>query len=531
MKTGVLVIGLWMGISLGLLLQAGCSDKSTGSRERRMSLSVSSLEFTAWAGFNPDPAQHKVVVSIDGSGTTNWTASAGASWLRLGPGGSDTIFVSVLSEGLSAGVYVDTITVESLTATNSPLMLSVYLTVLNRLVLSPESLTFTALAGGTAPATLELEVTDFEGQSVNYEAFTGASWINLSETTGIVPGTVSVSVDIAGLPGGQYLDSVVVTSPDLPDTRVSVLCHLNLSSWAALDLGFGSTGVNLEGLAFTNNLTGWVSGWLPSGGAEDAHGIVYRTVDGGDTWAKVLDRRGTRFGGLAALDVAQALVVGDSAWIEFTSDSGNTWVKMTDLPIGATTGITNIVFVGYHDGWAVGDQGTIIHTVDGGQNWVLQQTQTPFVLTDIAFLDTQTGWAVGDHGTILHTSDAGANWISQNTETIKDLRGIYFVDNMLGWAVGSDGVILKTTNGGATWSALEIEMTSFLLDVSFVNSTHGWVVGLGGTIRHTNDGGTTWLDQLTGTDNGLTEVFFLNENLGWVAGDDGTVLKTASGGF
>jgi len=530
MKTGVLVIGLWIGIGLGLLLQTGCSDKSTGSREKRMSLSVSSLEFIAWAGFNPDPAQRKVVVSIDGSGTTDWTVSAGAGWLRLGPGGSDTIFVSVLSEGLSAGVYVDTITVESTAATNSPLMLPVYLIVLNRLVLSPESLTFTALAGGTTPASLELEVTDFEGQSVNYEASSGCSWINLSEATGIVPGTVSVGVDIAGLPGGRYLDSVVVTSQDLPDTRVSVPCHLNLSSWAVLDLGFGGTGVNLEGLAFTDSLTGWVSGWLPSG-ADDPHGIVYRTVDGGDTWAKVLDRRGMRFGGLAALDVARAWVVGDSAWIEFTSDSGNTWVKMTDLPIEATTGLTDIVFVGYLDGWAIGDQGTIIHTVDGGQNWDLQQTHTTFVLTGIAFLDTQTGWAVGDHGTILHTSDAGANWISQNTGTIKDLRAICFVDNMLGWAVGPDGVILKTTDGGATWSALEIETTSFLLDVSFVNSTHGWVVGLGGSIRHTNDGGATWLDQPTGTDNGLTEVFFLNENLGWVAGDAGTVLKTASGGF
>ncbi|MFZ0319854.1 MAG: YCF48-related protein [Candidatus Sulfotelmatobacter sp.] len=61
-------------------------------------------------------------------------------------------------------------------------------------------------------------------------------------------------------------------------------------------------------------------------------------------------------------------------------------------------------------GWAVGDQGTILHTEDGGTSWTTQASNTIAFLRSVSFATPQLGWAAGDHGTILHTEDGGKNW-------------------------------------------------------------------------------------------------------------------------
>ncbi len=62
-------------------------------------------------------------------------------------------------------------------------------------------------------------------------------------------------------------------------------------------------------------------------------------------------------------------------------------------------------------GWAVGEGGTILTTVDGGQSWRPQASGTATSLSAVQFLaDGQHGWAVGDGGTILTTPDGGQSW-------------------------------------------------------------------------------------------------------------------------
>ena len=255
--------------SLGALW--GCSESGTSPDNRDiMTLSTSSLEFTAWAGTNPNPAQQKVLVRIGGEGGANWTVSSPAFWLRLGPTGSDTIFVSVISIDLPIGIYRDTIVVQSLDASNSPVLLPVVLNVLNRLALTPQFLDFAALTGGSPPDTQTFLVADFAGNAVPYTATTAVDWIRLTNASGTTPETVSVIVDQTGLESGQYRDSIVVTSTELSESRVSLVCRLNISSWAAQDLGPGGSSINLESVGFVDPLTGWISGWLPSS-ADEPH--------------------------------------------------------------------------------------------------------------------------------------------------------------------------------------------------------------------------------------------------------------------
>ena len=46
-------------------------------------------------------------------------------------------------------------------------------------------------------------------------------------------------------------------------------------------------------------------------------------------------------------------------------------------------------------------------TTDGGVNWAPQTTSPAFMLNGVRFVDSLRGWAVGNNGTILHTVTGG----------------------------------------------------------------------------------------------------------------------------
>ena len=74
----------------------------------------------------------------------------------------------------------------------------------------------------------------------------------------------------------------------------------------------------------------------------------------------------------------------------------------------------------------------------------------------VQFIDKDEGWAVGDDGVVWHSMDGGTTWERQKTGVRASLRAVHFVNPYHGWAVGraddpngvSAGVMLKTTDGG-----------------------------------------------------------------------------------
>jgi hypothetical protein len=68
----------------------------------------------------------------------------------------------------------------------------------------------------------------------------------------------------------------------------------------------------------------------------------------------------------------------------------------------------------------------------------------------VHFYDAQIGWAVGDNGTILKTSNGGNTWSRQRRETSHWVRFVYFTDYLNGWLVGHNGTILHTSTGEVT---------------------------------------------------------------------------------
>ena len=59
-------------------------------------------------------------------------------------------------------------------------------------------------------------------------------------------------------------------------------------------------------------------------------------------------------------------------------------------------------------------------------------------LRSVYFIDQKEGWAVGDEGVILHTLNGGATWHRQATGLRSSLRSVHFITAEVGWVVGRD---------------------------------------------------------------------------------------------
>jgi photosystem II stability/assembly factor-like uncharacterized protein len=66
-------------------------------------------------------------------------------------------------------------------------------------------------------------------------------------------------------------------------------------------------------------------------------------------------------------------------------------------------------------------------------------------LFDVKFVDAQEGWAVGGEGTIIHTTDGGGHWSSERSGTPHQLERVFFTDKAHGWAVGFGGTVVIYT--------------------------------------------------------------------------------------
>jgi photosystem II stability/assembly factor-like uncharacterized protein len=84
--------------------------------------------------------------------------------------------------------------------------------------------------------------------------------------------------------------------------------------------------------------------------------------------------------------------------------------------------------------------------MNGGRSWQSQTSGVAVDLLDVKFLDAVEGWAVGNEGTVLHTTDGGRHWRSERSPTPHPLERIFFTDRFHGWAVGFGGTIISYGN-------------------------------------------------------------------------------------
>lgn len=175
---------------------------------------------------------------------------------------------------------------------------------------------------------------------------------------------------------------------------------------------------------------------------------------------------------------------------------------------------------------AVGSRGLALVSPDGGRSWAQASVPVQSDLTAVYFRNEQEGWAVGHDGVVLHSVDAGLSWSLQ-----LDGRAAYrsfaaHYKHMINAASGDDAMLEAAAR--QIESNLGAGPTLPFLDVWFEDSRTGFVVGSFGMIAGTTDGGRTWEPWLHRIDN--EEALNLNAIRGvgkevYIAGEAGSVFR------
>ena len=307
-----------------------------------------------------------------------------------------------------------------------------------------------------------------------------------------------------------------------------------------------------EILKTTNGGTSWTSQLISSyftsiyfGNATQGYAVneylsqIYYTNDAGLTWTQTTSTAGMSATGVYAYGGNNFVICGYSGSvpaIKKSTDNGSTYTSST---FTTKASLNACHFANANIGYAVGKQGSILKTVDGGQTWISQSLGLNAPRFNyVQFPTVATGYMVGNNGSIVKTTDGGYQWNELTSGTTYGLSSVHFINSTEGWAVGSSNTVLHTTDGGSTWVAQTTgaPFNTFWNNVWFSSSMQGSIVaGSSNTIYTTTDGGSTWV-QATGLpsgNGGFSEIEFskITPSIGWVVGVGNKLFKTVDGGL
>ncbi len=227
---------------------------------------------------------------------------------------------------------------------------------------------------------------------------------------------------------------------------------------------------------------------------------------------------------------------------------------------------------------AVGERGHILRSVDDGLSWQQARVPVSVTLTAVTFVDSEYGWAVGHDGVILASRDGGASWSVQldgrslNAQLVsyfealqaasddgtdasldpdlvaqglddalfaqeegpsKPFLDLYFADRQHGWVVGAYGLLLRTDDGGASWQPLSMALDNpdnFHLNAIAAQGDQLFIAGEAGSLYRSDDRGASWLRLDPGYGGPLFSVTLTGENEVLLSGLRGRLFVSGDAG-
>ncbi len=182
---------------------------------------------------------------------------------------------------------------------------------------------------------------------------------------------------------------------------------------------------------------------------------------------------------VSVVDSSVAMAAGYWGSIYRTEDGGETWAK-TDT--GTKRLIYSISMADAQNGWAVGQLSLVLHTSDGGKTWQRQSTpkdEQGVHLFAVQAVTAQQAVVVGEWGTRLLTEDAGQSW-QDNSLTISEAHAQFV------WLTVPDQE--KVRRGDKVFEDVTLNDVSCLQ----ANRHFCWIIGEFAYLFRTEDGGKNW---------------------------------------
>ena len=264
----------------------------------------------------------------------------------------------------------------------------------------------------------------------------------------------------------------------------------------------------------------------------------FQTCD--SIWQSLPSSTWQQLNAFAFLDEWTGWAVGQNGTLLQTLDGGDHWIEQ---PIAIPENLNAICFLNANEGWIAGDEGLLLHTVDGGMNWMIQYipklSYRNYAISAVVFTSSDRGWILGPQKSssyisdylLYMTNDGGQTWKLQWT-LHHDLavRRLCFIDDRMGYIPSYRGRIQTTKDGGETWSQIQTPIAATINQITFIDRNTGWAVADKGYILKTTDGGNKWLIRESGVQSNLLSVKFIDSRIGWIVGAAGLVLWTSDGG-
>jgi photosystem II stability/assembly factor-like uncharacterized protein len=280
---------------------------------------------------------------------------------------------------------------------------------------------------------------------------------------------------------------------------------------------------------FINSQLGWI--------ANGANGNIFKTTDGGENWAEVLNEEdisaNVYYRNIEFFDENNGIVTSLSGLHYKTTDGGTTWspIAFPNNPT-AICGLSQVSNTIMYGCGAYNEPAFILKTTDAGESWAYSDLSAHAnALVEVLFLNEMLGYAAGkdDNGAvILKTTDGGITWTQIFNSNIAGeyVWKLQFVNNDPNILFGSiesvpmqQGKVIKSFDAGTTWESKDCPIRP-IQALGFETPQRGWVGGHIGNLYETNDGGDTWTDLGYGTN--ANRIFFI-DNTAYSSGS--TILK------
>ena len=224
-----------------------------------------------------------------------------------------------------------------------------------------------------------------------------------------------------------------------------------------------------------------------------------------------------------------------------SDDGGHKWQRQGSVQTLPTAVLAGIAAADRDLLWAVGARihsepsGVILRSKDGGANWTewRDPATEAEILKDefgaVVCVDAKIVWAVGYNGKIIKSTDGGDTWQVQTSGTNAQLQGLWALDGKHVWATGSkddgqDGVILYSSNGGDPWESQgESVIQAAVLGVCAVDVDTAWAVGSKWTVYNRTKDQPKWKIQQTGPPYDLNGIAALGPDRVWFVADNDTL--------